>query len=294
MKTLTRTFAAFGVALALCGATAAYASESETVSAKGATVSAVNEFGTGTSAIDGGTVLQLKGSSFQAIKGGAGGIYVVFGWVSDPAGLSWTPSNGGVTGDNYRYAPDSEDESNLGFSRFIAFEGSKTASAANGGLVSADGSWETELTIPAATFDSFDREGERAEVNCLEVTCGVITIGAHNNKNANNETFTPISFVADPAEGEDTPIDDDPAATSEPAGSQDGEAADATTAPAPAETSAAETETDGTDATDSSENENSETSEGGLSTTHIVIIVGTIVLAVAVWAISLAVKRKKA
>ncbi len=173
------------------------ADESDTVSVSGASVEALNESGFPTAAIDGGTVLTLKGSGFQAIKNGAGGIYVVFGWVSDTDGLSWAPSNGGQTGENYRYVPDAEDETNQGHSRYIAFEGSKTAAAANGGFIAEDGTWETELAIPSATFESMDRDGNPTDVDCLKDTCGVITFGAHGVKNGNNETFTPITFVAD-------------------------------------------------------------------------------------------------
>lgn len=170
-----------------------------TVSAKGATVVATNEAGLSLAAIDGGTVLDLEASQFQAIKSGRGGVYVVFGWVDDPKGLSWAPSNGGKTGANYLYAPDSEDKDNKGMSKYVAFEGSATASAANGGLIASDGTWSTQLVVPAAQFEAVDREGKTATINCLEVVCGVITIGAHNVSNPNNETFTPIAFVQDPS-----------------------------------------------------------------------------------------------
>lgn len=47
---------------------------------------------------DGVTEVSLSGSGFQSVPGGFGGIYVFFGWVEDPSGGSWRPSNGGRTG----------------------------------------------------------------------------------------------------------------------------------------------------------------------------------------------------
>jgi hypothetical protein len=135
------------------------------------------------------TELRVSGSGFQSIKNGYGGIYVAFGWVDD----GWRPSQGGATGTDYRYVPDDE-SAPTGYISFVAFPGSSTAYAANGGTLAADGTWSTVLTVPGARFTSLDREGNPTEVNCLEVQCGVITIGAHGLKNANNETFTPVSF----------------------------------------------------------------------------------------------------
>jgi hypothetical protein len=158
-----------------------------------ATVSVVNATGGTTADPEFATPVTVSGSGFQSIQGGFGGIYVLFGWV-DAAG-SWKPTNGGVVGDDYRYVPDQESKDNAGFQRFIAFPGSETESAANG-VLAADGSWTVDMVIPAGKFESQDRSGAVSSVNCLEVQCGVITIGAHGVKNANNETFTPINFVA--------------------------------------------------------------------------------------------------
>lgn len=136
------------------------------------------------------TQLRLNGSGFQSIKNGFGGIYVLFGWVD---GAGWAPSSGGVTGENYMYVPD--DEVNpVGYANFVTFPGSSTSYAANGGEVAADGSWSAVATIPGAKFTSVDRAGNPSEVDCLQVQCGIITVGAHGVVNANNETFTPITF----------------------------------------------------------------------------------------------------
>ncbi|GGA75733.1 hypothetical protein GCM10011490_28160 [Pseudoclavibacter endophyticus] len=156
----------------------------------------------GTLTADTESTIQVSGSGFQSVQGGFGGIYVLFGWVDDPAGGSWTPSAGGVTGEDYRYVYD--DESNpVGYQLFVTFPGSSTAYAANGGEVAADGTWSGTMRVPSAVFQTFDRDLNETTVNCLEVQCGVITIGAHGVKNANNESFTPVSFPA-PAAGTGT------------------------------------------------------------------------------------------
>lgn len=136
------------------------------------------------------TTLTVRGSGFQSIKGGHGGIYVFFGTVSG----DWRPSQGGQVGADYRYVPDSESKNNQGFQRFVAFPGSDTAEAANGGTIAANGRWSTSLTVPGATFKTVDRAGKVVQVDCRQVTCGVITIGAHGVKNARNESFTPVKF----------------------------------------------------------------------------------------------------
>lgn len=147
--------------------------------------------------ISGGTTLTLTGSGFQSVKGGQGGIYVAFGWVDNPDAGTWGPSAGGQNGQDYRFAPDTEEADNAGFLKFVSFPGGATSAAANGGLLAEDGTWATELAVPTAEFESTDRDGNPTTVNCLEVQCGVVTIGAHNIKNANNETFTPVEFVAE-------------------------------------------------------------------------------------------------
>jgi hypothetical protein len=137
------------------------------------------------------TRMSLRGSGFQAIKGGFGGIYVLFGWV----GPNWRPSQGGVSGEDYLYVQDSEEKDNHGYQRFVAFEGSSTASDANGGTVHADGTWAADLIIPGATFPAKGRDGEIKQIDCRQVQCGIITIGAHGVVNRQNETFTPVTFV---------------------------------------------------------------------------------------------------
>lgn len=144
----------------------------------------------GAAVIDGrySTTLTVRGSGFQSVQGGHGGVYVFFGTVSG----GWRPSQGGVAGADYSYVPDSEARDNQGFQKYVAFPGSDTAGSANGGQMSASGSWSTTVVVPGPTFQARDRNGNVRTVDCRKVTCGVITIGAHGVANANNETFTPV------------------------------------------------------------------------------------------------------
>lgn len=143
---------------------------------------------------DGPTTLSISGSGFQSLPNAFGGVYLMFGWVSDPGGGSWKPSRGGHAGSEMLYVPDSEAKDNQGYQRFIAFPGSSTADSANGGQLATDGSFSLRLVVPGPTFTAQDRDGNTRDVDCREVQCGIITIGAHGVVNANNESFTPISF----------------------------------------------------------------------------------------------------
>ena len=196
MKAPTRLAAAAAASLALIAGMLAVPLVAH--AAAGVTVS--NAQGDATADPDYATELTLRGSGFQSIQNGFGGVYVLFGWVDDPRGGSWKPSSGGVVGADFRYVPDSESQDNQGFQRFVAFPGSETEGAAHA-VMAADGSWSVSMVIPAAVFESKDRNGSTSSVDCREQTCGIITIGAHGVKNANNETFTPITFAAPAAGG---------------------------------------------------------------------------------------------
>lgn len=135
------------------------------------------------------TTLTVSGRGFQSIKKGHGGIYVQFGAVKG----QWRPSQGGVSGHNYFIVPDSEAKQNNGFLKYVAFPGSDTAAAANGGVISASGSWSTSINVPGATFKTYDRAGKVTTIDCRKLTCGVLTIGAHGVTNARNETFTKVT-----------------------------------------------------------------------------------------------------
>ena len=159
-----------------------------------ATVQVTNDRGTRSADLTYQTRLSVQGRGFQVVRGGFGGVYVLFGWVDDPTGRSWRPSQGGLTGRDYQYIPDAESTAdNKGYLRYVAFPGSSTAGEA-AAVLSGSGGFSVELTVPGPVFQSVDRDGEVAEVDCRTVTCGVITVGAHGVKNARNETFTPVAF----------------------------------------------------------------------------------------------------
>lgn len=147
--------------------------------AAAARVSISNDRGSATVDPTYATTIRVKGSGFQSVEGGHGGIYVFFG----------TKVPGG-----HLYVPDSETKGNQGFQRFVAFPGSDTAESANGGTIKADGTWSTSMVVPGATFKAVNRSGQAQTVDCRTTTCGIITLGAHGVKNARNETFTPVSF----------------------------------------------------------------------------------------------------
>ena len=135
------------------------------------------------------TTLTVSGRGFQSIKKGHGGIYVQFGAVRG----QWRPSQGGVSGQNYFIVPDSEAKQNNGYLKYVAFPGSDTAAAANGGVISPSGTWSPSINVPGATFKTYDRAGKVTTIDCRKLTCGVLTIGAHGVTNARNETFTKVS-----------------------------------------------------------------------------------------------------
>jgi hypothetical protein len=208
---LTRTAALAAAALTAALAAALTATLVVAPPAQAASrVSVTNDQGTSMADDGRATTFTLRGSGFQAIKGGFGGVYVAFGWVRDPSGGGWRPSEGGITGRDYRYVPDSESESNAGYLRFVSFPGSSTQAEAQA-VMSANGSFTVDLTVPGPTFDAVDRDGDAVAVDCRKVTCGVITFGAHGVKNARNETFTPVRFGEVYADEAATPIEEQPA-----------------------------------------------------------------------------------
>ncbi|CAN3700117.1 hypothetical protein MMX123_00100 [Microbacterium sp. MM2322] len=206
MKNLTQSLVAVATALVVAASVVAV---TDAPAWAAGSVSVTGPSGSASVDADYATEVTVSGSGFQSIPNGFGGIYVLFGWVDDAGGGSWRPSAGGVVGEDYRYVPDAESAENNGYQRFLAFPGSQTESSANGTL-GADGSWSIGMVIPGAVFESQDREGRVSEVDCRRVTCGIITIGAHGVKNANNETFTPLSFQA-AAPAESTPAESAPA-----------------------------------------------------------------------------------
>lgn len=138
----------------------------------------------------GPTKLTVTGSGFQSIEGGFGGIYVLFGWNAGPG---WEPSAGGSSGSAYRYVAD-DPNAPAGYQLFVPFPGSSTQAEGNGGSLNADGTWSAELTIAGPTFTPVDADGTGETIDCTQVQCGIMTIGAHGVVNPANESFTPITF----------------------------------------------------------------------------------------------------
>ena len=81
----------------------------------------------------------------------------------------------------------------------MAFPGSETSVEAQS-TMSSDGSFRIQLTVPGPTFTGAGGK----KIDCLKVTCGFFTWGAHGVRNGANETFTPVTFraAAAPAAGE--------------------------------------------------------------------------------------------
>ncbi|UVE94983.1 hypothetical protein [Dietzia sp. B32] len=167
------------VALVVAGAPPAQAA---------ARLSASSSIGGAVASSSGPTTFTVSGSGYQAVQGGFGGIYVGFGWVN---GSNWGPSKGGATGNSYDYIPDDQSRNNKGYQAFVAFPGSETSGEAQG-TMGADGSFRVQLTVPGPTFTGAG--GKR--IDCLKMTCGFFTWGAHGVRNGANETFTPVTFQA--------------------------------------------------------------------------------------------------
>lgn len=149
--------------------------------------------GTNQASASGATTVNVSGSGFQSINKGFGGIYVVFGYVKSG---TWQPSKGGKAGSDFFYVADSQAKANKGYQRFVAFPGSNTADSANGGVISANGSFKLSMIIPGPTFTAANASGGSTSVDCREVQCGIITFGAHGVTNGKNEAFQPVSFGA--------------------------------------------------------------------------------------------------
>ncbi|WP_293781975.1 immunoglobulin domain-containing protein [uncultured Aeromicrobium sp.] len=157
---------------------------------------------------EGESTLTLNGSGFAtSLPSGLtfGGAYILFGTVTptNPADPdSWAPSKRGVSGTNYDYAP--------GAGTYQTMVGYPGYSPGPGEFVmDENGDWNGELVIPGPYFES--QAGH--EINCFDVQCGVITIGAHGQVNEGVETFTPVTF-SDGEEGVAPQFTSDPVSVS--------------------------------------------------------------------------------
>ncbi len=180
---------------------------------------------------NGDTTVTLHGSGFQYQPNAPGGVYVFFGTVADPATNAWTPSQGGKSGSTFTYDGTT--------SLLISFKGGGEEDVANG-VIEADGTWTAQMTIHGSTFTSSfgnPHEGEQqsgSQIDCLQVSCGIITIGAHGMINANNESYTPVGLVTSSGSvvtGSQLPSFDDEATVVEVPGATDESAAMPTAEP---------------------------------------------------------------
>lgn len=157
-------------------------------------ISVVSSLGQAKAAASRPTSVTVSGSGLQSIPKAFGGIYVTFGYLKNTG--RWRPSQGGKAGKDFFYIADAQSKSNQGYQRFVAFPGSSTADSANGGTLSASGSFKLKMVIPGPTFIAESTTGSKMNVDCRQVQCGIITFGAHGVANGNNESFTPLSFAA--------------------------------------------------------------------------------------------------
>lgn len=157
-------------------------------------ISVVSSLGHAKASASGPTSVTVSGTGLQSIPKAFGGIYVTFGYVKNTGG--WRPSQGGKAGRDFFYIADAQSKNNQGYQRFVAFPGSSTADSANGGTISASGSFKLKMVIPGPTFSAESTTGSKTNVDCRQVQCGIITFGAHGVANGNNESFTPLSFGA--------------------------------------------------------------------------------------------------
>lgn len=137
-----------------------------------------------------------------------GGVYLFFGWVSDPnhfgPSLRNSDNNDGTFGHTYAYPGSGGDagtrDDGTGAIRLVSFTEGGESGAATDYHMDDQGNWATTLRIYGSTFTStVPTTGETLTFDCLQVQCGVFTIGAHGIASATNEKFFPITFTTEGA-----------------------------------------------------------------------------------------------
>jgi hypothetical protein len=132
-----------------------------------------------------------------------GGIYVFFGWVQP--GPTWGPSHRatpgqGLFGQTYSYpgeggGADTRDDG-TGVVRLVSFTQGGESGAATDFHMDGAGNWSTSVVVNGSKYSFVNViTGEQRTVDCLQVQCGVFSIGAHGISSATNEVFTPINFT---------------------------------------------------------------------------------------------------
>lgn len=134
-----------------------------------------------------------------------GGVYVFFGWVSDPShfgpSVRNSDSNDGTFGVTYAYPGSGGDASTrddgTGGIRLVSFTPGGESGAATDYHMDDAGNWTTTLRVYGSTFTStVPTTGETLTFDCTVVQCGVLTIGAHGIASSTNERFFPLTFTA--------------------------------------------------------------------------------------------------
>jgi hypothetical protein len=133
-----------------------------------------------------------------------GGVYLFFGWVKPGGqwGPSWRSSTSatGLFGQTYSYpgeggGAETRDDG-TGVVRLISFTEGGESGTATDFHMDAAGNWQSSLVVRGSTYTFKDiATGNTQSVDCLQVQCGVFTIGAHGKASRTNEQFSPINFT---------------------------------------------------------------------------------------------------
>lgn len=138
-------------------------------------------------------LVQIRGENFPTTAADGtnfGGVYVLFGWVDQSLDGKWGPGQGGSSGITYAYAKDGIPSGS--YQTMVNYPGNTTEPDVP--YMDANGDWETSLPIKESRFVSV----AGTSIDCYQVTCGIITLGAHGKANTAAETFTPVYFTGDP------------------------------------------------------------------------------------------------
>lgn len=130
-------------------------------------------------------VVTLTGKNYPTSNNGShfGGAYILFGYVDTSRAEGWGPAKNGRGGFEYIYIEGEENQS------MVSYPGNTTVPGYP--MMDENGDWTAEFTIAASQFKAFSKD-----IDCYEVQCGVFTIGAHGQANADAEVFTPVYFNA--------------------------------------------------------------------------------------------------
>ncbi|MGO1661766.1 MAG: HtaA domain-containing protein [Canibacter sp.] len=146
--------------------------------------------------------VKLTGKNFPTSgKSGSnfGGLYVLFGWVDQG---KWYPSENGRSGSDFTYVEDIVKDGNPAgiYQRMVNYPGNTTEP--NQPFMDKNGNWTMDFTIRQSQFTSVhDRT-----IDCYQMQCGIITIGAHGQQSPGGEVFTPVYFTETAEEtGNQTP-----------------------------------------------------------------------------------------